>query len=78
MRTELNPPLAGGIRNYELGEKEFLHVCESYEAAMHYDCQMCKSECEFRKGTNPGAGVAMILYFVVVMIGITLLIFNVF
>lgn len=61
MRTEqFNTPVV---------EENLFHVCERYEAAMHYDCQMCKSECEFRKGT--GAGVAMILSFVVVMLLIT-------
>lgn len=27
-------------------------VCESYEAAMHYDCRICKKDCQFRKGPN--------------------------
>lgn len=29
------------------------NVCDkNYEAAMHYDCQQCETECEFRKGDD--------------------------
>jgi len=50
MRSELE------IRNYELGlasqPVESEQVCESFEAAMHYDCRICAKECQFRKGPS--------------------------
>jgi len=49
MRSELR------IRNYELGVDQPIEdeqACENYEAAMHYECQVCGKDCAFRKGPS--------------------------
>jgi len=46
MRSEL------GITNYELGEIQSEEMCESYEAAMNYDCRVCAKDCKYRKGPS--------------------------
>lgn len=39
-------------------------VCESYEAAMHYECRMCKKKCYFRKGTSPTSELIAVACFI--------------
>lgn len=41
-----------GIRNANPIVETTEQVCESYEAAMHYDCIVCAKDCQFRKGPN--------------------------
>ena len=58
-----------GIRNYELGiAEEEKQACESYEAAMSYDCRICKDEnCKFRKGTAGPLSISALLLIVSIL-----------
>jgi len=70
MRTEI------GIRNYELEVDKPIEdeqACESYEAAMHYDCRVCAKakDCRFRKGpstTSERIAVACCMLFCVIIV----------
>ena len=69
MRSEL------GIGNCELGlafqPVESEQACESFEAAMHYDCRICKKECSLRKGpstTSERIAVACCMLFCVIIV----------